>query len=139
MWKDGFSVDEDAVNAVRYTLTETSEAIAIDISFCLAREVLKHHPGIQWKTAEVPKMISKQISFNYTDFMILKIWSRKQKRFIFGIDPLRWVGSLCEDIFDREEESTDESLYKMYLQMDEWTKWQKNCLILYNTNKNEKV
>lgn len=125
MWKDGFSVDEDAVNAVRYTLTETSEAIAIDISFCLARKVLKHHPGIQWKTAEVPKNDIEANLFQLYGFHDTENLEQEAETFIFGIDPLRWVGSLCEDIFDREEESTDESLYKMYLQMDEWTKWQK--------------
>lgn len=119
MKRKGFSVDLAYTDSICYTLTEESEAVAFDIGFYMAWEILRHHPNIQWRMADVPKDDIEANLFQLNGFHDTENLEREEETFIFGIDPLRWVGSLCEDIFDQEEESTDESLYKMYLQMDE--------------------
>lgn len=124
MLRKGFSIDQEDVNAMQYKLTKKSEEVAIDIGFYMAREILKNHPNISWKETEVPEDDIEANLYQLDGFYDSDDLEEGEEPFEFGINPLRYIGSLCDDMFDKEAESTDESLYKMYLEL---TKWAEEC------------
>lgn len=120
MLRKEFAVDQEDIDAMQYRLTTRSEEVAIDIGFYMAQEILKNHPNITWKETEAPKNDIEANLYQLEGFHDCEELEEGEEPFEFGINPLGYIGSLCDDMFDREAESTDESLYKMYLELTKW-------------------